>query len=853
MTYVSWVPESCTVNSVEYTILGLSDRVDEKNRIFYIQNTNQSIQEQRLLHVWEADEKDELEHRNLERLKELSQEQPADSNSQRSLQQIFDFGPVKFPSSNILLGEQNETKRYFGVVLESLNGFPLSIYQDIYGVLTKEGSKEKQTKQLSFLQGLRIFYAVGTALLELMQKDIIHQNISPRSIWMLVDEDSQQASAIRTVMKPMLIDSYSHKAFDTKEYYQIWAPERHHMVQASKEETTTDIQKRLVFELSTLVFCLWKEDGILWGEGRSDQLREQKRRTPSLPQILNAAMIVRDSDVFDPSDLGLHTEAIREVWESEDSRKQVQQDLVQIFQPALSFNPTERIQKFGIEVYPNGQSSEYTLGTLLSSVRFATLNIALENQLSFYVKQVLFPLVNEKPEAIKKGGLVQKGFENLKRVELVLRQIALAVSHTQMSCFNPYHMYRLSNTSDWTTDSIVSLQKTNSKYIGHTSLDQQRSRLKYSLFVFFIEVLGGAWLPEDEQIDTTRLRKHFTRHEAIVTYTILRLKNEKTAKIGFDKLHQILESSIENQGSFTSFYNDLMTQIGDLIEESKQQLKIDIEKKKLEAQRKIDQERKEAETKDLEDEASPVEESDLAEPEVIRTEDDSSTEVASEDIPVSNDQSSGSKGGLLAGILLLLLLIVGGGWFYLQQQVAFTKTTLDVDCDSDDPSCLACEEGDISCIESKSRKKLLRLQKAVLASPLNTKLSEDGVGICMMLLQTTEVEFSQLDEDVQTQCLGQVARVGNGLGKWWEWWESGYVNAMGLDMQAMENAIHIQCPSSGKTKCEKSYCEFVERLILDGNNAGECLKQPTFEACVDGGFNYSGIEDLASSKFEWCE
>ena len=97
------------------------------------------------------------------------------------------------------------------------------------------------------------------------------------------------------------------------------------MAQGSKEETTTDIQRRLVFELSTLLFCLWKEDSVLWGEGRADQLREQKRRTPPLAQILNAAMIVRDSDMFDPSGLGLHTEAIREVWEQENSRKQIQQ------------------------------------------------------------------------------------------------------------------------------------------------------------------------------------------------------------------------------------------------------------------------------------------------------------------------------------------------------------------------------------------------------------------------------------------------------------------------------------------------------------------------------------------------
>ena len=83
MTYVSWVPESCTVNSVDYTILGLSDRVDEQNRIFYIQNTNQSIQEQRLLHVWEVDAQDETSHSGLTKLKELSQEQPAGSNNQR--------------------------------------------------------------------------------------------------------------------------------------------------------------------------------------------------------------------------------------------------------------------------------------------------------------------------------------------------------------------------------------------------------------------------------------------------------------------------------------------------------------------------------------------------------------------------------------------------------------------------------------------------------------------------------------------------------------------------------------------------------------------------------------------------
>ena len=109
----------------------------------------------------------------------------------------------------------------------------------------------------------------------------------------------------------------------------------------------------------------------------------------------------------------------------------------------------------------------------------------------------------------------------------------------------------------------------------------------------------------------------------------------------------------------------------------------------------------------------------------------------------------------------------------------------------------------------------------------------------MLILENAE--FSELDEDIQTQCLGQVARVDNGLSQWWEWWDSGYANSMGQDMQAMENAIHIQCPSSGKTKCERSYCEFVERLILDGNNAGECLNQPEFDDCVDGGFNYSGI------------
>ena len=74
------------------------------------------------------------------------------------------------------------------------------------------------------------------------------------------------------------------------------------------------------------------------------------------------------------------------------------------------------------------------------------------------------------------------------------------------------------------------------------------------------------------------------------------------------------------------------------------------------------------------------------------------------------------------------------------------------------------------------------------------------------------------------------------------------MNSMGQDMKAMENAIHIQCSSSGTTKCERAYCDFVERLMLDS-----CLKQPTFTECDDGAFNYSGIVDLANTQFELCE
>ena len=115
---------------------------------------------------------------------------------------------------------------------------------------------------------------------------------------------------------------------------------------------------------------------------------------------------------------------------------------------------------YGIEATTSKQSLPYTLGSLLSSVRLATLNIVPKNQLLFYVEQVLFPLVKEKPEPTKKG------FVNLEQVELALRKVAQAVSQTQMSCFNPQHVYRLSEKSQWMTDSIVALQPTPVKYSG---------------------------------------------------------------------------------------------------------------------------------------------------------------------------------------------------------------------------------------------------------------------------------------------------------------------------------------------------------------------------------------------------
>ena len=71
-------------------------------------------------------------HSGLTKLKELSQEQPAGSNNQRSLQQILDFRvQLCFRRQIYYLVSKTEPKQYFGVVLESLNGFPLSIYQDI--------------------------------------------------------------------------------------------------------------------------------------------------------------------------------------------------------------------------------------------------------------------------------------------------------------------------------------------------------------------------------------------------------------------------------------------------------------------------------------------------------------------------------------------------------------------------------------------------------------------------------------------------------------------------------------------------------------------------------------------------
>ena len=166
--------------------------------------------------------------------------------------------------------------------------------------------------------------------------------------------------------------------------------------------------------------------------------------------------------------------------------------------------------------------------------------------------------------------------------------------------------------------------------------------------------------------------------------------------MAFDKLYQVLEASIEQEGSFHVFSDDLMAAIGNLRDESLKQAQKDSEKKKLEAQRKKEeQEQKEAEPPELEDEANQAKEPALGETELIQIGGAGSTEATldDKDTSESDESTSGSKGGLLVGVVLLALL--AGGWFYLQQQVAFTKTTLEVDCDSIDPSCLACEEGEM--------------------------------------------------------------------------------------------------------------------------------------------------------------
>lgn len=832
MTSLNWVPESCSVNSDKYVILGMCDCVDQKNRIFYIQRATQRAdqQEQRLLHVWEYNVQDgENENlkklnENLEKLKELSENSVSSTENQSSLQKIFGFGSVEFP--------KNDSKQYFGVILENLNGFSLSTYQDIYGLSMKEGQKDKQTKLLSFLQGLRIFYAVGNAILELLQKGISHQNISPRSIWMLTDKNTQNSSTVRTVMKPMLIDSYSQKAFDTQEYYQIWAPERHI---PTFKETPENTQKRMVFELATLLLCLWKEDGLLWGDGRSEQLYEQKKQKlpPSFDQLIKSSLRVRDSDIFDLSDSGLHSNIVRTIWENENNQQQIQNMLTDIFVAVLSFNPSDRRLK----------DKDYTIESLLANVRSATLNISDDKWLYQYINKKIFPLLSIQPISF------QVAVDNLKKIVQFLNHLVKNSTIVQLQCFDPRYMYLSLNSKidenskiddiHWTSDDIICKQQPYAKYIEKQPRAENERPLKYSFFVFVIEVLSGKWLP-----DKSDLLDGLTNSEK-VTRVVLRLKNKDVAKPIFDELHKILEQSLEEKSSFTEFATELIKKLNDVIDESvkkitqEQRQKQEEQRLKDEAERVAQQERERITV----DDDMPTKQSQGSQSQTI-VDDLYSTER------IEKKSSTYSQTTLLFSVCVVLALISAGGWFYLRQQVAFTKTELNVNCDADDPSCLACDQGDIGCIESKGRVKLMRLQREVLSSPLQRLLSEDAVGICMLFLQNTP--FSELDAEVQTQCLGQVARVDNGLSEWWKWWDSGYVNAMGQDLESMRRAIHIQCSSSGKTSCEKSYCDFTEQFILN-NNAGECLQQPLFDRCVDGTFDYSGIVALATTKFDWCE
>ena len=91
--------------------------------------------------------------------------------------------------------------------------------------------------------------------------------------------------------------------------------------------------------------------------------------------------------------------------------------------------------------------------------------------------------------------------------------------------------------------------------------------------------------------------------------------------MAFDKLYQVLEASIEQEGSFSSFSDDLMAAIGNLRDESLKQAQKDSEKKKLKAQKKSakeEQEQKEAEPPELEDEANQAKEPALGETELIQ-------------------------------------------------------------------------------------------------------------------------------------------------------------------------------------------------------------------------------------------
>jgi len=868
MSSVSWVPQSCTVNNEQYVILGLSREGQQPTeRFFYIRDINDSKAEIQLLHVWEIHSKNlnSIRTTYFKKLQDLSG-QYIETEQTCLIQPVLDFGEVTFSD---VQRRKKKTTQYVGVVLQNISGVSLPVYQQWYGLYRNVDGQTIQTQRLSLLDSLSVFYTIGTALINMQEQQITSQTLSMNSIWMISNGTMDTTFQTHANMQAMLVDTYQ---LNKGSSHQLWLPSRHvHLSTESKSFQQQESQR--VFELATVLVSLWSENGNFWF--REGVEKTEGQLLPSLRSVVESIAFQDERDRFD--DGGLHTSILySEVWCKPSERQKICQGLQKVLSDALALNPANRLydaqSQWSVDGVLTLHKKPITLAWLMKQVRLVSLSRTSEDCLEGFIEEYVFREMNQSFQ------MFEPAHETFKAITLTLRQIVNSLSDIEnMQTFDPQYLYRLRRKEsakgllkdDWGTDAILLLQTPRSKYQPSVPITVPLDQMKYSFAIFLLEVLGGQWLPdakENNNISTEYFVVHLKKCQGLWEFVFGERDEELSSFIV--QFKERFASSLSKSTSeycnesFRDYANALLTLFSHQLEKSLSfpkgfdtpapqptpQPKIrspqDTSKKKpVSPVRDLSNLRSQNPTSEPDLEVSETETFELAKYESLEPED-------SKDLLLAEQNLLTPKALL---VLASALILIVGYIVLFRQDMSFTKIALYPDCDTKTFSCLPCETSDVDCIQDQGRQKLSQLSGLANRYPLREVYSEDAVGICLRLLE--QQKFYQLSEDEQTDCLGHVARVENGLSQWWNWWETGYVNMNGEDQLAMQRAIHLECVDP-KVACTERYCSFVQQMIRTTQQKPtdrKCLTPPDFEGCVSNAIDYSGMVSLANTQIEWCE